>query len=101
MLKGWSRQHVASASESSAWLEAYFKVRDYKPRDPPVDFRSYYTPLGYDTKRLAKDLRIKPEKAAVLVRKYEKALMLAAAEEILQAIRHSHQFGHRIKLAKA
>lgn len=100
VLRGWGRPHIAGREEESAWLEAFFRMKNYRPEGVGVDLSRYYTPTGYDTQRIARELRIKPKDAAVLVRKAEKALMLAAAEEVLGAIRHSREYGHRVKLTK-
>lgn len=95
------KERVASKEEVSAWLQVFFKVKEYKPPSLPVELRRYYNPIGgIDTIALAKDLGVKPEEAALLVKKLDKALMVAVIEEILQSVKHSYEHGHRIKLVK-
>lgn len=98
-LESWSEKHVATKEEVSAWLEACFRVRDYKPR-PSVDLSQFYTPLGYDIEKAAKTLRIKPKQAAIMFRKLEKALMLMASNEVAAAVRHSWENQHQIMLKR-
>lgn len=100
LLRRWSRKHVASREEAAAWLEAYFKIRNYAPPEPPVDLSEFYTPLGYDLVRLSKRLNVSVKRASVYVRKLDKVLMLSTAEEVLGAVRHSTQYGHKVGLAK-
>ncbi|MDJ0274970.1 MAG: hypothetical protein QXP81_04495 [Nitrososphaerota archaeon] len=100
LLRRWMRRHVAAKDEVQAWTEAYFKVRSYVPKQPDFDLSEFRTPFGYDLERLAKRLGTDVRRASVFVRKLDKALMLAAAEEVLAGIRHSNQFGHRIELRK-
>lgn len=97
LLKLWSGRHVASREEVSAWLEACFRVRDYKPR-PAFDPSRFYTSFGYDLEGAAKVLKIKQREAARLFRKLEKALMLVACNEVAAAVRHSWESGHAIML---
>lgn len=100
LLRRWMRKHVASREEVQAWTEAYFKVRSYVPSQPDFDLSEYRTPFGYDLERLAKRLGTDVRRASVFVRKLDKALMLASAEEVLAGVRHSNQFNHRIELRR-
>jgi len=100
VLRRWMRKHVASKEEVLAWTEAYFKVRSYVPSQPDFDLSEFRTPFGYDLEKLAKRLGTNVRGASVFVRKLDKALMLAAAEEILAGVRHSNQFVHKIELRK-
>ncbi len=94
-------ERVASKEELTAWMQVFFKVKEYKPQSLPVELSRYYNPIGgIDTVLLARDLKIKPEEAALLVKKLDKALMVAVVEEILQSVKHSYEHGHRIKLIK-
>ncbi len=95
------KKRKATQDEVRAWLNIFFKVKDYKPPSPPVDLRRFYNPIGgFDTVSLAKQLRIKPDEAAVLLKKLDKTLMVNVMEEILQAVKHSREHGHVIELAK-
>jgi hypothetical protein len=100
VLRRWMRKHVATKEEVQAWTEAYFKVRSYVPAQPDFDLSEFRTPFGYDLERLAKRLETNVRGASVFVRKLDKALMLAAVEEILGGVRHSHQFAHKVELRK-
>ncbi|MEM0349092.1 MAG: hypothetical protein QXE96_03120 [Candidatus Caldarchaeum sp.] len=86
--------------EAVAWTNFFFKVRDYKPK-PPVDVSGYYVaPHVIDFEKLATALGTTAEEAAIIVKTLDKTLMLAAAEEALQAVLHSSQFGHSVELVK-
>ncbi|MEM0444612.1 MAG: hypothetical protein QXO86_06955 [Nitrososphaerota archaeon] len=99
LLSRWNEKHVASREESAAWLEACFRVRDYKPR-VPVDLSQFYTPFGYDIEKAAKALKIKQRQAAMMFRKLEKALMLAVCNEVAYAVKHSWENQHTIVLTE-
>jgi len=101
-VKRLSKRHVATLDEVKAWTQIFFKVRDYKPSKPPTDFSRFYTPVGdIDVIALAKELNINAVDAAILIKKIDKALMVAALEEILQAVKHSNEFGHKIEFSKS
>jgi len=92
---------VYGAGEASAWLTFFFKVRDYRPQPLPVNLSNYYVGAAViDYERLAADLGVGVEEAVVLVKMVDKPLMMAAVEEALQAVRHSHQHGHAVMLVK-
>jgi hypothetical protein len=92
---------VYKDEEAAAWLKFFFKVRDYRPEHLPVNLSNYYVgPSAIDYERLAADLGVGVEEAVVLVKMVDKPLMVAAAEEALQAVRHSHQHGHVVQLVR-
>lgn len=100
MLKLPLKPKLFTKDEASAWTNFFFKVRDYKP-SPPLDLSSFYVaPNTIDFEKLAATLNIRPEDAAVYVKLLDKPLMMAAAEEALQAVRHSYQHQHRVMLVK-
>ncbi len=99
VLRLWSGRHIASKEEASTWLEACYRVRDYKPR-PPVDLSQFSTPIGYDLDRAAKALKMKQREVAKMFRKLEKALMLVACNEVAAAMRHSWENQHEIMLKR-
>ncbi|MEM0481908.1 MAG: hypothetical protein QXM16_03345 [Nitrososphaerota archaeon] len=99
VLKLWSRRHVASKEEASAWLEACFRVRDYKPR-PPVDLSQFYTPIGYDLDKAAEALGMGKRDVAKMFRKLEKALMLTVCNEVAAAVKHSWENRHEVMLKR-
>ena len=95
------KKRKASADEVKTWLNVFFRVKEYKPRQLPVDLRRFYSPVGgFDTVAVARELGIKPEEAAILLKKLDKTLMVTVVEEILQAVKHSNEHGHKIELAK-
>ena len=95
------KKRVASLEEVRAWTQIFFKAKDYKPRSLSISLSRFYTPVGrLDTHALARELGIKTEEAAVLVKKLDKPLMVATMEEILQAVKHSYEHRHRIEFAK-
>ncbi|MCS7142213.1 MAG: hypothetical protein NZ920_00230 [Aigarchaeota archaeon] len=94
------RRHEATTNEIRAWLAFFFKLRDHRPAPLSPETVKYFTPSGVDTVGLAKFLRTTPERAAILVRKADKALLLSTTEEILRAVQHSHQERHQIELRK-
>ncbi len=100
LLRGWRESHVAGREELAAWLEACFRVRNYRP-SPPTDLSRFYTGLGYDLEGAAKALGIRPREAAVLFRKMEKAQMLMACGEIAGALRHSWEMRHVVGLRES
>ncbi|GBC71735.1 hypothetical protein HRbin02_01523 [Candidatus Calditenuaceae archaeon HR02] len=99
VLRLWSSRHVASKEEASTWLEACYRVRDYKPQ-PPVDLSQFYTPIGYDLDRAAKALKMRQREVAKMFRKLEKALMLVACNEVAAAVRHSWENQHEVMLKR-
>jgi len=101
LIERMGKKRIATREEVQAWLSIFFKAKDYKPNSMGINLSRFYNPVGgFDTKAIAKTLGIKTEEAAVLVKKLDKTLMLAAFEEILQAVKHSYEHGHRIELAK-
>lgn len=96
------RRHLADEGEVKAWTEAFFKFRDYTPPKPPVDLRPFYKGAGViDTQALSRALRMDISEVVVMLRMLDKALMVAAVEEILQSVKHSREFSHKIELAKS
>lgn len=94
------RPKTYTREESVAWTNFFFKVRDYKPK-PPFDVSVFYVaPHVIDYERLASALGTTSEEAAIIVKTLDKTLMLAAAEEALQAVLHSSQYGHAVELVK-
>jgi len=99
VLRLWSARHVASREEVSAWVEACFRVRDYRPQ-PPVDLSQFHTLIGYYLDKAAKALKMRQRDVAKLFRKMEKALMLTACNEVAAAVRHSIENQHEIMLKR-
>jgi hypothetical protein len=97
VLEKWHTHHVVDEKELAAWLEASFRVRDYKPT-PRIDLSRFYTGIGYDLEGVAKALGVSLREAAIYLRKMEKALMLMACAEISGALRHSLTSKHVIEL---
>lgn len=101
LLKLPERRKIYSREEAEAWLDFFFRVRDYKPSLLPANLSNFYTPPGIlDIERLGAELGLEPAQAALMVRILDKPLMMAAAEEMLQAVRHSYNFKHIVELAK-
>ncbi|MEM4189725.1 MAG: hypothetical protein QW544_04335 [Candidatus Caldarchaeum sp.] len=95
------KRKTYTREEAAAWLDFFFKVRDYKPSPPSVNLSAFYVAPGVlDFERLAMEIGVMPEEAAVMVKALDKPLMMAAAEEMLQAVRHSYQFKHMVELVK-
>lgn len=100
MVKLPEKRKVYSREEVKAWTEFFFKVRDYKP-STQLNLSAYYVgPGAVDYQRLAADLGVRPEEAAAVVKSLDKPLMMAAAEEMLQAVMHSSKFSHTVELVK-
>ncbi len=96
------KKRLVDALEVKAWTEVFFKVRDYVPPKPPVDLARFYSPSGFiDMVSLARAIGKEVSEAAVMVRILDKALMVAVVEEILQAVKHSHEHQHKIEFAKS
>ena len=96
------KRHLADVSEVKAWTEVFFKVREYVPPKPPVDLGRFYTPTGLiDMAGLAKAMGLDVSEAAVMIRILDKTLMVAVVEEILQAVKHSHEHQHKIEFVKS
>ncbi|MDW8063319.1 MAG: hypothetical protein RMI43_04040 [Candidatus Caldarchaeum sp.] len=86
--------------ETSTWTNLFFKIRDYKPSSP-INLAGFYLAANVvDLEKLAAALNVKPEEAAIYVKSLDKPLMMAAAEEALQAVRHSYEFKHQVVLVK-
>ncbi|MEM4346522.1 MAG: hypothetical protein QXS57_00320 [Candidatus Caldarchaeum sp.] len=94
------KMKVYSRDEVKAWTDFFFKVRDYKPA-VKLDLSKFYVGPGVmDFERLAAEMGVESGEAAVYVKTLDKPLMMAAAEEMLQAVMHSHKFTHYVELVK-
>ncbi len=94
------KRKIYSLEEVKTWTDFFFKMRDYKPVSK-LDLSAFHVGFGIiDFRRLAAALGVKTEEAVILVKSLDKPLMMAAAEEMLQAVRHSYQFKHWVELVK-
>ncbi|MEM1944961.1 MAG: hypothetical protein QW756_00100 [Nitrososphaerota archaeon] len=102
LFKMLRKKRLASSDEVKAWLDAFFKIRDYVPPKPPVDLSKFYNPSGIlDTSSLAKTLGVDASEAMVRLKMLDKALMVAVVEEILQSVKHSHEHQHVIEFVRS
>jgi len=101
IIERMDKKRTATGDEVRAWTHVFFRLRDWKPSKPAFDLSRFYTPLGsVNTTALAKELGVAVADAAIQVKKIDKALMMAAVEEILKSVTHSKEFGHRIEFRK-
>jgi hypothetical protein len=92
------RAHVALPREVLAWRVALNRVRIMPKKELPFDPRDYEEDWYVDYESIAKKLNTSVEHVSIMIRSSDKNIMSETIEQAVNAMLHSNQLNHEIKL---
>lgn len=91
--------HVAQPREVLAWRVALNRIKLMPRKELPFDIKQYEEDWYVDYESIAKQLNTTVQHVSIMIRSADKDLMIRCAEETANAVLHSNQLKHEIRLA--
>lgn len=97
---GLEQPHIAQPREVLAWRVALNRIKMMPKKELPFDVREFEEDWFVDYESIAKKLNTTVHHVSMMIRAADKDLMIRCAEDVANAVLHSNQLKHEIRLAE-